>query len=487
MAFHIFGGRKNIQIDESLVKSIAVLPFHNLSGDLEQEYICDGLTDEIISHLCKIESFDEVRSFTSIMNYRDSERNIPVIAEELNVNYILEGTFKRIDDEMRVTAQLIEPKSDKHIWLKDYDLPYKEVIGIPAEIALQIADHLNAFISEDEQQRIETIPTENQEAFELFQQLNYSFLRRDFVPDYVEETLFKIIELDPEYADAYAWLGFFALSGLTYSAGIPSNSQLSVYDALSYMNKALELDPDNADAFSILGLYNIWVKWDYPEAEKSLLKATSLEPNNILLRYMLANLYLAMGRMKELASLIPAIETETDFAMMYYAKVMNHSGFQEAKEKFYGFAGEFALPPMGEYYTWLGEYDSARNCFIKAINLGNLDMSTPRFKSSLALACHLTGDTMKAQGIIHELISGTDQSLSGSNEYFLGLYYSGTGDADSAFYWLEKANNLHSAEMYWLRANPVLENIQDDPRYWDLYERTGHKAYDDYLVSIKGN
>lgn len=484
LAFHIFSSKKSIQIDESLLKSIAVLPFHNLSGELEQEYICDGLTDEIISRLYKIESFDEVRSFTSIMNYRDPERNIPQIARELGVNYILEGTFKRIGDEMRVTAQLIEPKRDMHIWLKDYDLKYEEVIGIPTEIALEIANHLNAFISEKEQLRIEKTPTENQEAFELFQQLTYSLLRRDFVLGGPEETLFRIIELDPEYAEAYAWLGFFALSGgVAYSAGDQGNSQLSVYDALSYVNKALELDPDNADAHSILGLYNLWVRWDYPEAEKNLLKATSLEPNNILLKYMLASFYLAMERMEELSSFIPAIETETEFVLEYYAKLMDHNRFQESREKYYGFAGENILPPLGEYYIWLGEYDSARHCLIKAKEHGNIDMSTPRFKSALALAYQMTGDKMKARRIIHELILNSEKSLAGSNEYFLGLYYSGIGDADSAFFWLEKAYNRRSAEMFWLRVNPLLENIRVDPRYWDLYERTGHKAYDDYQAS----
>ncbi len=126
------------------------------------------------------------------------------------------------------------------------------------------------------------------------------------------------------------------------------------------------------------------------------------------------------------------------------------------------------------------EYDSARYYFDKAMKLGNSEMSAPRFKSSLALAYHMTDDPMKARGIINELISGSDQSLPGSIEYFIALYYSGTGDADIAFYWLEKAYNRHSAEMYWLRVNPVLDNIRDDDRYWDLYERTGHKAYDDY-------
>ena len=295
-----------------------------------------------------------------------------------------------------------------------------------------------------------------------------------------EETLFKAIELDPEYADAYAWLGFSALAGVAYNY---VTSQLTVYDALPYVNKALELDPDNATAYNILGLYNLWVKWDYPEAEKNILKATNLEPNNILLKDFLAHLYLSMGRMKELESLIPAIEKESVIAMIYYAKLKNHQALQESREKFYEFAGELALPEIGESYIWLGEYDSARYVCEKSLKLGNTEMSTPRFKSSLALAYHKTGDSMKAREIINELISDSDQSLPGSIEYFIGLYYSGTGDADSAFYWLEKAHNRHSAEMYWLRVNPVLDNIRDDPRYWDLYERTGHKAYDDYLAS----
>jgi len=103
---NIFGNRNGVKINESLAKSIAVLPFHNLSGDDEQDYICLGLTGEIISHLFKVRSFDEVRSLTSVLNYMEPDRNIPGIAEELGVNYILEGSFKRIGDEMRVTAQL---------------------------------------------------------------------------------------------------------------------------------------------------------------------------------------------------------------------------------------------------------------------------------------------------------------------------------------------------------------------------------------------
>ncbi len=480
---NLFGRKEKPEVDPNLEKSIAVLPFLNLVGDPDQDYICVGLTDEIISRLYKVESFDEVRSLTSVLNYRNSEKSTTEIAEELKVNYILEGTYKRIGDELRVTAQLID-KSDKHIWNQDYDRPYKEVLGIPAEIALQIADHLKAFISEDEQQRIERISTSNQEAFDLLHQINYYFVRRDLFSLPAEETLFRVIELDLEYADAYAMLGFIALLGVGYSPDTSSNSQLTVYDALLYVNKALELDPDNAMAYMVLGLYNLWVKWDYPEAEKNLLKTTDLEPHNTFNRIALATFYLSMEGMEELESLFPAIEEESELVMGYYAKLKNHRAFQEARKKYSEFAGDLALPPIGEYFIWMEEYDSARYYFDKAMKLGNSEMSTPRFKSSLALAYHQTGDPMKARGIINELISGSDQSLPGSIEYFIALYYSGAGDADSAFYWLEKAYNRHSAEMYWLRVNPVLDNLRDDDRYWDLYERTGHKAYDDYRAGI---
>jgi len=313
----------------------------------------------------------------------------------------------------------------------------------------------------------------------------YHFLRRGLVSFPTEESLFKVIEMDPEYADAYAWLGFSALLGVGYYTEQSDNIELTVYDAIPYVNKAIELDPDNAMAYTVLGMYNVWVKWDYPEAEKNLLKAKQLEPNNNFNRIVLASFYLSMEGMEELESFIPFIEEESDVVMGYYAKLKNPQAFQVARKKYSEFVGDLALPQIGEYCIWLGEYDSARSCFDKAMKSGNLEMSTSRFKSSRALVYFQTGDSLSARTIINELKSDSDQSLPGSIEYYIGLYYSGIGDADSAFYWLEKAYNRKSAEMYWLKVNPVLDNIRDDPRYWDLYERIGHKAYDDYMANKK--
>jgi len=138
LMINLFGKGKRIKIDESFKKSIAVLPFDNFSTDSAQQHMCDGLTGEIIDHLCKIESFDKVVPMASVMKYNDDKINILQIADELNVNYILDGTFKMIGEQLRATAQLIEAKSNKQIWQYEKDLPYKEIISIQVEIALQI-------------------------------------------------------------------------------------------------------------------------------------------------------------------------------------------------------------------------------------------------------------------------------------------------------------------------------------------------------------
>ena len=170
IALNLFRDKNEVINNDILIKSIAVLPFHNYTGDQNQDPMCFGLTNEVISHLFKVKSFDEVRSHTSVLPYRDSEQGATEIANALKVNYILEGSLKRINDKYRVTAQLIEPQSDQPVWVKDYDMEYSQVVGIPAEIALNIAEHLKAFISMDEQERIERIPTFNGQAYRLIQE-----------------------------------------------------------------------------------------------------------------------------------------------------------------------------------------------------------------------------------------------------------------------------------------------------------------------------
>lgn len=482
LVYNIFGRRTRIEIDESLAKSIAVLPFHNFSGDPDQDFICFGLTDEIISNLYKVESFAEVRSLTSVLNYKDPDRNIPFIAQELDVNYILEGSYKRMGNEIRITAQLIEPQSDKHVWLQNYDLPYNEIIGIPGEIALQIADHLNAFLNKSVIEDILKIPTTKPEAYETLVKAVYLISTQGLkaIPQALEIVL-EVIKIDPEYADAYAAAGHLTLWQGVYAG--QTEIQYSSLDAIQYFEKALVFDQNNALAHVGKGNIHEWARWEYIEAEKEYMKALELEPNNPLVHTWAAEFYLKMEQLENLWEIIdkaPEAKEETPYTL---GKILSGNK-QEAYNSFIFTSGDtMQYRWIGESYLWLGEYDSAKFYLEYAMKNKHPDMSSPRLQADLALAYEKTNNLHQARSIINQLISKSDKTSVGSPDYFTGWYYSGMGDKDSAFYWLEKAYENRSPEFPWLKVDPAFNSLKDDPRYWDLYERTGHKAYDDFMAS----
>jgi TolB-like protein len=485
IAINIFTGRDRMTIDEALAKSIAVLPFHNYSGDPDQDPMCLGLTDEIISHLFKVKSFEEVRPLTSVLPYKDSEKNAQEIADVLSVNYILEGSYKRIGGELRITAQLIDSKSDKHIWLKDYDLPYKEVIGIPAEIAIQIANHLKAFISEDEKQSIDRIPTNNLEAFELMQEATY-LSNTVFIPatDQIIGLAQEVIRLDPDYADAYAMIGIFMLLKGIYSGEEEMNS--IAWESSTYLEKAISLDDQNVRAITGLASIDHVLRWDYIKAEDGYMKAISYMPGESILNGWSILFLIQMNRFEDALRHIE----KTGFRWVEaLAKIHILSG---NRQKAYDLIHETPGPDIlsqtditsvAELYNWLEDYSAALQVCESAIQTNKSEVMQPRFQANLAVSYHKTDAMVQAAAIIESLIKSSETSSVGSPEYFLGMYYSWIGEADSAFLWLEKAIEIRSPDFPWLKMNPAFKSLKEDPRYWDLYERTGHKAYDDYMAS----
>jgi TolB-like protein len=485
LALNIFGGKKRVKIDESLEKSIAVIPFQNFSVDSGQEPMCLGLTDEIINHLFKIESFDKVSSLNSVMTYIGSEKKTPEIADELAVNYILEGTYKKIGDQIRVTAQLIEARTDTHLWQHEYDRPYEEIIAIQADIALQIADHIRVFISGSEKQRIQKVPTTNPKAYETLKKAIYLIVTEGFtqIPQALDIVL-EVIRADPEYADAYAALGHLTLWLGTYAG--QTEIQYAALDAIQYFDKALELDPNNASAHMGNGNVHEWARWDYVEAEKEYLKAIELEPNNPLVYQWPAEFYVKMEQLESLWEIIDkSSEKDLLFKSVWHGSILSGNN-QEAYTSLIIASGEvMQCRWIGESYIWLGEYDSAKFYLEYAMKNEHPDMLSPRLQADLAIAYEKTNHLQQARTIINQLIAKSDTTSVGSPGYFTGWYYSWMGDKDSAFYWLEKAYENRSPEFPWLKVDPAFNSLKDDPRYWDLYERTGHKAYDDYMASRK--
>jgi len=487
IVLNIFGGKRGARIDESLTKSIAVLPFENFSTEPDQEAMCQGITVEIINHLYRIESFDHVSSLTSVLNYRDPEKNIPEIAKELGVNYILEGVYKKVGDQIRVSAQLIKAGSDGHIWQQDYDRPYQEIISLQSEIALQIADQLKAYLTETEKQLIVKIPTQNQEAYELMQQANYLFTTETWQKrDQIMRLAQQAIDLDPDYADAYAMVGGMILSEGYYFGG--KEMQSVAWEAIPYLNKALELDKDNVSAIINMAVINFFVQWDYIKAEEYFSRITDYLSTDFIPLYGYTLFLIEMGRCNEVLELIDKSMIAIDEIAVQAHVVLgnNREAYDLINSCLYAY-GKPSYTWIGDLFNWLGEYDSARYYLESAMKLKdqNPEILTPRFQACLAVASYHTGAQNQTRLIINQLIKKSDTTSVGSPAFFTGHYYSWIGEVDSAFYWLEKAYNNRSPEMPWLKMDPAFNSLKDDPRYWDLYERTGHKAYDDYMASEK--
>ncbi len=424
--FNIISVQKKDEVNLELKKSIAVLPFHNYSGDPNQEYMSDGLTDEIINHLYKIASFDKVVSLNSVLTYKGTDKRLPQIADELKVNYILEGTYKKIGDQVRVTAQLIEPKNDKHLWQSEYDRPYKEIIAIQADIALQIADQVKAFLTSAEKQNIQKIPTTNQEAYEFVQQgLHLWNINGMNAIDQEIDLILKAIALDPNYADAYAYAGMFSL----YKGAYAGNKDISVaiLDALPFIEKALELDQNNITAHFTMGFINEWGRWDYIKAEKEYLKAIELEPNRGDFYDMISEFFLKMNRPdKALFFIEKAYESGLTISAPVITEVYILSG---NKKEAYSTIKNYLESQqdadhqrIGECFIWLEEYDSAKLSLEMALKNEESEILLPRFQACLALVYYKTKNYHQAQEIINQLIIKSKETSAKSSEYLNGWY-----------------------------------------------------------------
>ena len=488
LIFNITGSRKNTTLKTALEKSIAVIPFKNFSNDPEQEYMCLGLTDEIINHLFKIESFDKVVSLSSVLAYRDSDKLTPEIANELKVNYILEGTYKKIGNQLRVTAQLIEAEDDKHLWQQEYDRSYEEIISLQSDIALQIADHLKAFLTGMEKENIQRIPTTSREAYELLQEAQhiFSFYRDTTSFSGKNERAFNLvleaINKDPEYSEAYALAGVYILGTANYGGDIEMST--AGWDALDYFQKALEIDPGNGRAHLGLAMLYDWFIWDYVKSEKEFLKAMEILPNHPSIPSQYGEFLVKMGRFEDASILFSS--HENSFVNQYREIIRKTlSGFHdEAIESINNMlenCNEDAYIWAGEAYIRLEKYDSALHYLKLGEKINDPEISIPRFQACLATAYNKTGNIKHSQDIIHKLVLRSDTSSSMSPEYYIGWYYASVGKVDSAFRWLEEAYYNRSPEIPHLKVSPAFKNLKSDSRYWDLYERTGFKAYDDYL------
>jgi eukaryotic-like serine/threonine-protein kinase len=281
-------------------KSIAVLPFKNLSNDPGNEYFSDGVTEEIIARLSKIADL-KVISRTSVMQYKNSPKTVREIGSELGVAAVLEGSVQKADDEVRIVAQLIDAGSDDHIWAETYDRKLTQIFAIQSDVANRIANALQATLSPSEKERLGEKGTENIIAYNYFLKAQYHWNRitkddlRSAIAYYDDA-----IQNDHSYANAYAGLSnAYALSAYFRFDFI--SPQEAVLKARQAAQQALELDPNLAEAHTALAYIARTYDWDFPRAEREFGKAIELNPNYSVARDFYALLLATLGRFDEAA------------------------------------------------------------------------------------------------------------------------------------------------------------------------------------------
>ncbi len=262
-----------ISSSDAVAYSIAVLPFENMSTDKDNEWFCDGMTEDILTYLSKIKGL-KVISRTSTMRYKQTDKTIPEIAKELGVSYLLEGSVRRQNDEVLITAQLIK-SNDEHIWADKYNENLNDVFKIQGEVSRKIVEQLKISLSPEEKKQLQSFPTSNLEAYQAFLK-GRSYAERFNKEDskIAIEFFEKAIELDPKYAEAYAELG------LMWGSFSGENSGENKEKGKAYIEKAYELNPNSSTVNSYYGIMLLKEDRASKDGKKYLEKALELNPND---------------------------------------------------------------------------------------------------------------------------------------------------------------------------------------------------------------
>jgi TolB-like protein/DNA-binding winged helix-turn-helix (wHTH) protein len=263
------------------IRSIAVLPLDNLSGDSNQEYFADGITDELITDLAQIHSL-RVISRTSVMQFKHTKKNLPQIASQLNVDAVVEGSVVHSGNNVRVTAQLLDARQDRHLWAASYEREMTDIIGLEGQVARAIADEVKVKLTPEEDARLAKRQPSNPEAYDALLKGRFLLNKRNGAAaekaiGYFREATGK----DPGNAEAWAALaGCYASLGADIGAVDPAKV---APEARAAVAKALELDPNLAEAHGALARIKLWYDWDWAGSEREYRRAIELNPNDSMI------------------------------------------------------------------------------------------------------------------------------------------------------------------------------------------------------------
>ena len=456
------------------IRSIAVLPLDNFSGDPKQEYFADGMTDELTTDLATISGL-RVISRGSAMRYKGAQRPpAPEIAKLLNVDAVVEGSVMRVGDQVRITAQLIDAPADRHLWAKSYERDSRDVLALQDEVALAIAKEINIELTPKEQARFAGKRIVNPEAYEAYLKGRY------FLGSPSEERVRKAIEqferaikADPNFAPAYTGL---ADAYGTFGSGVFFLPTEAMPKAKAAAEKALQLDDTLAEAHTSLAGIKVWYDFDLGGGENEFRRSIALNPNYSQAHYLYGYFLVQAGRFDEsLAEMRRAAQLDPLSA---------------------GIAGDASLPLI-----FKERYEAAKEQSRKALelepsfylgqyNLGWTDVEAGKFKEAipelekakamdsppfvtglLGYAYAKSGNRTKAEVTIAELNQMSSQRF--VEPFAPALVYLGLGDNKRALDLLEETYKERSQETLWLKVDKIYDPLRTEPRFIALLKKIG--------------
>ena len=456
-------------------KSVAVLPFENMSTDPENEYFSDGITDDIIAQLSKVSAL-KVISRTSSMQYKKSTKKITAIAQELGVGAILEGSVRKAGQRVRIVAHLVDPKTEKHLWGDTFDRKLDDIFEVQSEVAQQITGALSVALSPEEKERVEKKATGDADAYNLV------LLGRFHANKWSEADVQKGIEFfqqavakDPGYAVAYAGLAdAYELLSIGFSSKPPVEY---LVQAKAMALKALEMDDSLAEAHTSLA-YARWLgDLDWSGAEREFKRALELKSSYVMAHEWYAEYLTTLGRHDEAiaeirrAQQLDPLSVPVNRAVgwvLYFAGRYDEA--IEELQKALAMNSEFLGARLVLWWVYV-----AKGAFFEAITDIQREAERPGLRTVkklvLAYAYAVSGNREQASGILWEL----EPKLAGDNRLALlsAILFTALDAKDRAFEQLERAFQMREPGLLFLKVAPWAEPLRSDRRYGALVEKLG--------------
>ena len=466
--------RERLERIPARVRSLAVLPLENLTGDAAQEYFADGMTDALITRLAQIGAL-RVISRTSAMHYKGTHKKLPEIASELNVDAVVEGSFARSGSQVRINAQLVHARTDQHLWARQYERELTDILVLQADVAGAIADEIRITLTPQERARLTSAHTIVPEAYEDYLRGRFYWNKR--TPEGLKKSLQyyrSSLERDPRYALAHA--GLAECYNMMGYWGVLSPKEACPL-ARSEARAAVQIDESSAEAHTALGWTLFACDWNWPEAKKELDRAVRSNPGYATARQWLSHYWIYLGRKRESLDCVKhtleldplSLVMNSNAAFMYFF-ARDFDAAVERARKTIELDPHFAPP-----YLCLGQALEQKALFPEAIQAFDRGLvhseRAPFMLAALGHAYAASGNRSAALASLKDL---EELSLRRYiSPYYFAILSAGSGEAENSLTWLEHALEDRSTWLTWLKVDPRFDALREQPRFHELLGKIG--------------